>query len=248
MRKPSEAKGFEEGDEPSETADPYSSLGYSRNSESHDHPEADTTSISNDDVRQNGVSRKGTTSKHLSKAEWIKGEAGWRHARLIFRALNAFLTINDPIIRAAMPEDRSSLWRGHMNRLRVFFARHSEALTWLWCRSSIDKDAGGEHLHALIHVPSKLKTKFAAMVAKHWPEPVGKLQWVTRDGTYPVAGGKFTSVYNYVFQGLAYPVAASMGLKWYYSGKIVGKRCGWSDDIGPRAVAAYAISKGIVTR
>jgi hypothetical protein len=107
-------------------------------------------------------------SNGLKRKQVNELEAGWHHARRIGYPLNAFITIRPTGIRD--PSAFCALWRSIRNKLGTYARQHGFPFVAAWSREC-QPDGSSEHLHVLMHMPSKHFEKFSTRVLSWLPEP-----------------------------------------------------------------------------
>lgn len=102
------------------------------------------------------------------------------------------------------------------------------------------------HSHIVIHIPDHLKAKFRTMVNR-WVKRVGGDPYAT--GAIKISPEKYNrtskdDLVRYILKGIDLRAARRLGITPDYekAGAIDGKRCGTSQNIGPKAIANYSAS------
>lgn len=110
---------------------------------------------------------------------------------------------------------------------------------YVWTREK--GDGKGSHLHVLAYFPES--RKWNGWIARRWVERITGNPYV--QGAFlsePIAGARqpdsalyvenLQTVLAYVLKGASPDVAASLGIDHEFGGRIIGKRCGMSRNIG----------------
>jgi hypothetical protein len=92
----------------------------------------------------------------------------WHHAARIGRRLNAFVSIRPIDIDDMSPAERCRRFAVIRNKLGVYARLRRFEPTSIWSRE-INKDGTGEHLHVVMHVPSKHRSDFENTVLGWFP-------------------------------------------------------------------------------
>jgi hypothetical protein len=172
------------------------------------------------------------------------------HAELIGQPLNAFLTVHwgkwsSPIEKLGPFEVTTQRRQGRLLIcIRHWLVRRGARLTCVW---ALEAQHVGVHSHILIHIPRRKLAAFTREIPR-WLG-VGVLprdQWRQFNSkTYTQAVGedgiwRLDRIYNlvglerYILKG-AQGARLGGGIKYVPQGRIVGKRCGFSNNIGPAA-------------
>lgn len=117
---------------------------------------------------------------------------------------------------------------------------------YVWAREN--GDGKGSHLHLLIHIPAGRKLSGAR--SRRWLERIsGNPYYRGTIRTARIAGAgepdgalyreNLGTVLAYVLKGTEPGAAAMLGLSHEAGGRIIGKRCGTSRNIGAKARAAF---------
>jgi hypothetical protein len=103
------------------------------------------------------------------------------------------------------------------------------------------------HSHILIHVPDEHQLQFRKMV-NHWVKRVGGAPSnkgairIPRKKSYQTYDQMIRKLLQYILKGLDLQAAELLGITPDYesAGAVIGKRCGTSQSIGPKARAEHA--------
>lgn len=116
------------------------------------------------------------------------------------------------------------------------------ATAYIWAREN--GDGKGSHLHILAHMPAGRRMHGAG--SRRWLERITGKPYrrdtirTTRIGGYhdpagPVYAANLQAVLAYVLKGADTDTAATLGIAHESGGRIIGKRCGTSRNIGAKA-------------
>lgn len=133
-------------------------------------------------------------------------------------------------------------------------ARHGSATAWLWVHES--GDGKGGHCHILVHVPAVLVKKLTPM-QKRWLRTITGNAYRAKVIKSASIGGRLglessnkllhalnvDQALGYVLKGADGPSASLFGLERLETGgRIIGKRCGTSQNIGAKARKAKDVT------
>lgn len=173
-----------------------------------------------------------------------------RHATAISLPLTRMITIHWEAAGVALDHMATATGK-YLDLLTKALRRWGSATAWLWVHEA---GAGkGGHCHMLIHVPESLVAKVSRF-QKKWlrritnrpyrkgvikSKPIGGLLGLeTRNPDLHAAN--LETVVEYLLKGADDDAIAKFGLRRIEAGgQIVGKRCGTSQNIGPKARAAW---------
>lgn len=181
---------------------------------------------------RNSASR---TSEALTLADAEKLLAATQRAIARGRPFNRFLTVH---WEAMGLTDREA-----MAATTAFLKYLRELLkgdtAYVWTREN--GDGKGSHLHVLAYFPES--RKWNGWIARRWVERITGNPYV--QGAFlsePIAGARqpdsalyvenLQTVLAYVLKGASPDAAASLGIDHEFGGRIIGKRCGMSRNIG----------------
>ena len=153
------------------------------------------------------------------------------------RAVNRFITVHWE--RAGIVDDKAmAATTAFLKSLREW----AGVATYIWMREN--GDGKGSHLHILAHVPAG--KRWHAAPARRWLERITGNPY--RRGiilTRHIRGAgnpdsvlyraNLGAVLEYVLKGASPETASALGIAHEAGGRIVGKRCGTSRNIGRRA-------------
>lgn len=162
----------------------------------------------------------------------------YHHAKRIGRPLNIAVAIN-PAHLDQQPADVWLWFKVVLNKLRNWRRRQGFVYTCLWTRENY-QGVGREHVHLLLHVPEHLQDDCEDAL-RRWcpgkPETV-HCEHVTSDGAFTYMLKQMTPQALYALCGKVYREGCNRhdGAK---VGKVLGKRCGTSKNLGPEARKAW---------
>jgi hypothetical protein len=126
-------------------------------------------------------------------------------------------------------------------------ARHGCRTAWLWTHENGDNKGG--HCHLLVHVPATLVPVLTCL-QKGWLRRITGAPYRSRVIRSRPIGGRLgletghpalhainlQTALSYILKGASQLAAARYGLeRWEPGGRVVGKRCGTSQNIGAKA-------------
>jgi hypothetical protein len=185
-------------------------------------------------------------SHALTTAQISNLEAAERHARAIGLPFTRMITIHWQAAGVAL-EDMVKATGRFLDLLTKAVARHKSKTAWLWILENGDRKGG--HCHLLVHVP-------AALVSLLTKLQIGWLRRITGNPyrkrvihSKPIGGRlgleagnlelhaiNLAAALGYVLKGANAEAAARFGLERLEAGgRIIGKRCGTSQNIGAKA-------------
>ncbi len=154
--------------------------------------------------------------------------------------------------RAQIAETDAAKFVGHLLRLASAYVRREVGqLAALWAREN--GDGKGGHVHILLHVPAGITLRNRT---RRWIVAAGGT-YRARVSRVKVIGGTLNNVdpaspyyrenmrtlVGYLLKGATTATGSAMGLHRYSEGgRIVGKRAGWTQNIGKSARAERAES------
>jgi len=190
------------------------------------------------------------SSDHLTAVHVDGLHQAIEHAELIGQPLNAFLTVHwgkwpSPVEKIGPFQVSEQQRQGRLlTCIRRWLGRRGAQLTCVW---ALEAQHVGVHSHILIHIPRGSLAAFTRTLPG-WlgVEVLPRDKWRQfRSTTYTKAVGvdgiwRLDRIYNlvglerYVLKG-AQGARLGWGIKYVPQGRIVGKRCGFSNNIGPAA-------------
>jgi hypothetical protein len=190
--------------------------------------------------------RADRVSDALSARQVCNLLAAAEHSDAIGFPLTRFISIHWQA--AGIPLDgMATATRRFVDLLTKALARHGSPTAWLWVHEGgIDK---GGHCHLLVHVPPKL-VRIVSGLQKGWLRRItGRPYRAKVVKSIPVGGRlgceasmpavhalNLDNVLGYVLKGADADAVATFNLKQQeFAGRVIGKRCGTSQNIGPKA-------------
>lgn len=171
----------------------------------------------------------------------------WHHARRIGRPLNALISLRPVAIDTRAPLERWKLWAAFLNKLGIYARQHGFVFAAIWAREC-NPDGSGEHLHVLLHVPTRRRAHFEDILFRWWPGPgeidVGLADYRVRF----TANGRRLSAAGYVMKQMTPQAWFRRGLLRRAGGPILGKRGGCTLNIGWKAREQYWLAHEACSR
>jgi hypothetical protein len=196
--------------------------------------------------------RRDRTSHNLSVSQVGNLVAAARHAEAVGLPFTRMTTIHWEA--AGVPLDRMAHATGRfVGLLAKALARHDSKTAWLWTHEG--GDGKGGHCHLLAHVPAKLVSRVTAL-QRGWLRRITGRPYRARVVLSRPIGGRLNvqinnpSIYavnldaatSYILKGASPKAAERFGLEKLESGgRVIGKRCGTSQNIGAKARRERAI-------
>ena len=116
---------------------------------------------------------------------------------------------------------------------------------FVWSRE-ISPDGAGEHMHVLIHIPTRLHDHFARTVGGWLPERSPDGDYLTAVDVRPANQrtkltdqGKRYNAIGYVCKQMTSNAWWKRGMNRVAGGSILGKRGGFTVNLGKKAIAAW---------
>jgi len=149
--------------------------------------------------------------------------------------------------KADVADTQATAFIGRLLKLaRDYAARNKAPFTAIWAREN--GDGKGGHVHILLHLPTALSLKGRT---RKWVRLAGG---ICRPGVSVIkaVGGRLSSadigdahychnvaiVEGYLLKGASVATGRALGLRLYgETGRVIGKRCGWTQNIGQSARA-----------
>ena len=194
-----------------------------------------------------GARNRATRESHaLSRAHVANLIAAARHADAIGLPFTRMITVHWQAAGVALDGMARATGR-FIDMLSKALARHGGATAWIWVHEN--GDGKGGHCHILAHVPAAL-VDTVTRLQKRWLRAITGNSYRARVvKSVPIGGrlGLETSnrslhalnaemALSYVLKGASGDAAATFGLERLEpGGRIVGKRCGTSQNIGAKA-------------
>lgn len=179
-------------------------------------------------------------SKSLSATEVGHMFKAWHFAQQIEMPFNRFVTVRPRVINDLSPAQRITHFEGVRNKLAQFARDNRFSPIIVWSRESTRGTGEDEHLHALVHVPEPLLDRFDE-VGSGWYGGGDEREIDLREADYVLErqpSGRLHSAITYLAKN-APGVASHRNYTYRLGGPILGKRAGWSRNIGPAAQARH---------
>lgn len=178
------------------------------------------------------------TTKGLDTDQVKELNNAWHHAATVGRPLNVMVTVRPLDVDEVSPADRCRLFSRVRNKLGVFARGRKFPVSFAWSRES-NSDGTGEHMHVLMHVPSRHRAKFDDLLAGWLPGPGETDVTTARQKTRFTWDGKRLTALNYIAKQMTPQAWYKRGLLRQAGGPITGKRCGVTRDLDWKARAAF---------
>ena len=178
------------------------------------------------------------TTRGLSTNQVKELNEAWHHAPRIERPLNVMVTVRPIGVNEMSPAECCRLFSKIRNKLGVFARGKHLPVTFVWSRE-INPDGTGEHMHVLMHVPSRHRAKFDDLVTGWLPGP-GEVDvtTATQKIRFTWSGKRLTAI-GYLAKQMTPQAWYRRGMVRKAGGPIVGKRSGVTRDLDWRARAAF---------
>jgi hypothetical protein len=161
--------------------------------------------------------------------------------------------------RAGVSEERASeATTKYLTLARDWLRKQGEQFAYVYVREG----RSGTHVHILMHVPPNLAPGFGWR-QRGWikkiagcryrrrivkTRPIGKntrAAWAARS----LYGANLSKIVAYLLKGVSKEVAEAIGLNWTSpQGRVVGKRVGWSENLGSKAISTRDAEVSATTR
>lgn len=189
-------------------------------------------------------------SHALSAAQIANLLAAGEHAKYIGLPFNRMITIHWQAAGVPLNEMAGATGR-FTDLLSKALARHGSATAWIWVHENGDRKGG--HCHLLVHVPANL-VPVLTKLQRGWLRRITENPYRKRViHSKPIGGRLGVEVGNaelhmvnleaavaYILKGVCPQAALHFGILLLEpGGKIIGKRCGASQNIGQKARNAY---------
>lgn len=194
-----------------------------------------------------GARNRADRESHALTAEHIVNlEAAERHARAIGLPFTRMITIHWQAAGVALADMVKATGR-FLDLLTKALARNEAKTAWLWTLENGDRKGG--HCHLLVHVPAAL-VSILTKLQKGWLRRItGKPYRARVIHSKPIGGRLGLEAGNpelhsinlavalgYILKGADAKAAEQFGLaRLEAGGRIIGKRCGTSQNIGANA-------------
>ena len=190
--------------------------------------------------------RADRTSNALTYVQIANLTAAERHSRAIGLPFTRMITIHWQAAGVALADMVKATGR-FLDLLTKALARHKSKMAWLWTLENGDRKGG--HCHLLVHVPAALVSVLTRL-QKGWlrritgkpyrarvirSEPIGgRLGLET--GNPELHAINLAAAFGYILKGANPEAAATFELaRLEAGGRIIGKRCATSQNIGAKA-------------
>ena len=200
------------------------------------------------DTRKHGGARNRAdrVSDALTAAQVANLQAAVAHADMIGQPFTRMITIHWE--RAGLPlEGMAKATYRYLDYLTKALARHGSTTAWTWVHENGHTKGG--HAHILAHVPAEL----VPMITKQqrgWLRRITGAPYRAKVILSRPIGGRLgveaanpdlhainlAEALGYVLKGAGADAASQFGLERLEAGgRVIGKRCGMSQNIGPKA-------------
>lgn len=197
--------------------------------------------------------RADRVSHSLTAAQIANLRAAESHAAAIGLPFTRMLTIHWEA--AGMPLSGMAKATGRFTGLlRKALARHGSETAWVWVHENGDRKGG--HCHLLVHVPAHL-ARLISRRQRGWLKRINLHSYRARVIYSRPIGGRLgleasnsdlllansQAALAYLLKGAAPEAASQFGLERLEAGgRVIGKRCGTSQNIASKARKAFAHS------
>ncbi len=194
-----------------------------------------------------GVRNRADRESHaLTSAQIANLEAAERHAKAIGLPFTRMITIHWQASGVALADMVKATGR-FLDLLTKALARNKAKTAWLWTLENGDRKGG--HCHLLVHVPAAL-VSILTKLQKGWLRRItGKPYRARVIHSKPIGGRlgleagnpelhsiNLTVALSYILKGADAEAAEQFGLaRLEAGGRIIGKRCSTSQNIGAKA-------------
>jgi hypothetical protein len=167
------------------------------------------------------------------------------HALAIGLPFTRFITVHWESAGIALADMAGATGR-FLDLLTKALARHGARTAWLWVHEN--GEGKGGHVHILAHVPAGL-APIVSRLQRRWLRSITGQPYRARLIHSKPIGGRLgleignpdlyavnlTAALDYVLKGAAPEIAAQVGMaRLEPGGRVIGKRCGTSQNIGPK--------------
>lgn len=187
--------------------------------------------------------RADRSSQHLSLSQCRAMLAAAQHAADIGRRFNRHWIIHYQ--RAGIAEHDAARFVGRLLKLAGDYARRGKGkMTAIWVREN--GEGKGGHVHILLHLPSHLSTvgktrRWVGLAGGRCHAGVSHMRAIAgrvkaADSPSAHYQRNVEAVRDYLMKGASREAGIALGLaRFDHAGLIIGKRCGWTQDIGQAA-------------
>jgi hypothetical protein len=168
----------------------------------------------------------------------------WHHARKMGRDLNVLVTLRPPGIDAIPQAARCKIWTRLLKKLAAF-ARARFPFTAVWAFEA-NPDGSGEHIHVLMHVPRKHRSRFDNIVDGWFDRPHEIDVTTAHQMTRFTWDRRRMNAISYIAKQMTSQAWFQRGLIRKGGGPILGKRWGCTRNIAWKAREAWWLGQGSV--
>jgi hypothetical protein len=162
----------------------------------------------------------------------------WHHANRLGLPLNVLVTCR-PLDADEMTEKkRCERFAAIRNKIGVYARHHGFQATFTWSRE-INQNGTGEHMHVLVHIPTRRRLHFEDTVIRWLPEPGAADVTAAHYQTRFTASGKRLNAISYISKQMTPQAWYKRGLIRKAGGSVLGKRGGVSANLTAKAIAAW---------
>ncbi len=189
-------------------------------------------------------------SNALTAAQVANLKAAQRHAEKIGLPFTRMISIHWQAAGVPLAGMAKATGR-FIDVMAKALARHGSGTAWLWVHENVPGEAHdkGGHCHLLAHVPADLVPRLTAL-QRGWLRRITGQPYRARVIHSKPIGGRLgleagnpdlhavnlDAALAYVLKGASSEAASQFGLERLEAGgRIIGKRCGTSQNIGPKA-------------
>lgn len=190
-------------------------------------------------------------SHALTAAQVANLKAAQRHAHAIGLPFTRMITIHWQAARVPLESMAKATGR-FTDLMAKTLARHGSEAVWLWVHENVPGNCHnkGGHCHLLAHVPPDL-VRVITGLQRGWLRRITEQPYRARVIQSKPIGGRLglevgnpelqavnlEAAFGYLCKGAPQAVLDAFGIEREHqpSGRVVGKRCGISQNIGPKA-------------
>jgi len=181
-------------------------------------------------------SRRLRETRSMSNAQVTGLIEAARHAQRIGLPFNRHITVR---LEKAGVEDRDGVQAigKFLTRIRDWLRRKGLRTSYAWAREWAYST--GSHVHILLHLPPEVTLRGSR--TRRWIEAISGQPYeagtiCTRRIAQSAYDQNLAALVGYLCKGASADVADSLGLtRRKYGGAVIGKRAGWSQNIGKKA-------------
>ncbi|MBV9393513.1 MAG: hypothetical protein JOZ84_03790 [Methylobacteriaceae bacterium] len=177
-------------------------------------------------------------SKGLNTDQVKELDYGWRHAAIIGRPLNLMISTRPIDVDELALVERCQLFAAVRNKLGVYARLRGFEPTFVWSRE-VNPDGTGEHMHVLMHVPSKYRAEFEQTVLG-WLPGAAEIDVIrANQKTRFTWNGRRLSAVGYISKQMTPQAWYRRGLLRKPGGAVLGKTGGITKNLDRRAREAF---------